>query len=197
MGTGYDSPVEGSFFAVAEGSNSVTLRWTVGSLAGIDGFRVYRATSSGGPFACLNEVAVQASSPGDYVDTTVWPATTFWYQLRAVLHDGSEDVVGSPVRVTTGGSLEARLYPARPNPFGRAVSMQFDVPGHSGPVTAAVYNVRGQLVKSLADGPLTRGRHTLHWDGTDDRGLRVSNGVYFCQARVGEWTGKRRLVLLR
>jgi len=169
----------------------------VGSVADIDGFRVYRATSPGGPFACLQEAAVPASSPGDYVDTTVWPATTFWYQLRAVLYDGSEDIVGSPVSIATGGSLEAKLYAARPNPFAGDVAMRLDVPSHSGPVTAAVYNVRGQLVKSLADGPLTRGRHTLQWDGTDERGLPVSNGVYFCQARVGEWTGKRRLVLLR
>jgi hypothetical protein len=197
LGTGYDSPVEGAFFAVADGSESVQLRWTVGSLAGIDGFRVYRATSADGPFVCLNEIPFPSTSPGGFVDATIWPGTTFWYELRAVLSDGSEDIVGSPVRITTGGSFEARLYPARPNPFGGAVTMQLDVPNHSGPVVAAIYNVRGQLVKWLEQGPLPRGRHTLQWDGTDERGLPVSNGVYFCQARVGEWTGKRQLVLLR
>ena len=89
------------------------------------------------------------------------------------------------------------LYAARPNPFAGEVTMQLDVPDHSGPVLVAVYNVRGQLVKWLERGQMLRGRHELRWDGTDERGLPVSNGVYFCQVSVGEWTGKRRLVLLR
>ena len=95
------------------------------------------------------------------------------------------------------GRLEARFHAARTDPFVASVSMQLDVPSHAGPVVAAVYNVRGQLVKSLENGPMTRGRHTLRCDGTDERGLSVSSGVYFCRASVGEWTGRRQFVLLR
>jgi hypothetical protein len=182
---------------VATEDGSVTLRWVVSSLGDISGFRVYRSTSPQGPFFLISDELCPVVSPGVYVDTTVWPGTTFLYELRALTVDGSEDVVGAPTSATTGGSLEARLYPARPNPFDGAVTMQLDVPNHSGPVLAAVYNVHGQLVKWLENGPVARGRHVLIWDGTDERGLPVSDGIYFCRASVGEWIGKRKLALLR
>jgi hypothetical protein len=175
----------------------VTLRWTTDSLAGIHGLNIHRSTSPDGPFERLNAMPIPPGSPGSYSDTTVWPATTFWYELRAVMADGSEDIVGAQARVTTGGSLEARLYAARPNPSAGSVALQLDVPDHSGPVRAAVYNVNGQLVKWLERGPMSRGRHTLSWNGTDGAGRPVSSGVYFCRASVGEWSGSKRFVLIR
>ncbi len=174
------------------------LRWVVSSLADIDGFRVYRATSPDGPFDLLTERALPASSPGVFEDDTVWPETTFWYQLRAVLTDGSEDIVGHylPV-VEVGGTLSLAMQTPVPNPFHAGCAFSIDVPDHAGSVRLAVYNVRGQLVTTLIDGPMERGRHPVTWDGTGSSGRRLAAGAYFVRLDVGGAHATRKVLLIR
>ncbi len=192
------SPVDDCFFATATSSKSVVLRWTVGSLDGIEGFEIYRGTSEAGPFAKVNETPIPPALPGVYEDATVWPATTFWYELRTVLTGGSEEIVaGSAVSATTGGELLVTLYPPRPNPFTDEVHVRFDVPGRGEPLSIGVYNVRGQLVKMLVRGSPSRGRHEVTWDGTGTHGLQVSSGVYLLRLHVGEHKSTRRILLVR
>jgi len=192
------SPVDVCFFATATSSESVILRWTVASLDGVEGFEIYRGTSQAGPFAKVNETPIPPALPGVYEDATVWPATTFWYELRTVLTGGSEEVVaGSAVSATTGGELLVTLYPPRPNPFTDEVRVRFYVPGRGEPVSIGVYNVRGQLVKMLVRGSPSRGRHEAVWDGTGAQGLQVSSGVYLLRLHVGEHRSTRRILLVR
>ncbi len=49
----------------------------------------------------------------------------------------------------------------------------------------AVYHVRGQRVKTLANEARDAGRHEMAWDYTDWGGRRVSPGVYLCRLRAG------------
>ncbi len=198
-GTGIGAtPVESSLYATATELGTVMLRWTVPSLTGIDGFNVYRATSRDGPFARANEHVIVPSTPGSFEDTDVWPETTFWYELRAVLSDDTEDMVaGSPASVTTGGRLVATLYPARPNPFTGETTMQLDVPNHAGHVRLAIYNARGQLVRRLIDGTVDRGRREIVWNGLDERGRHTSAGIYFVRLEVGGVTRTQKVAVVR
>jgi hypothetical protein len=207
QGTGFDMmitgycpvvAVEGAFFGDLTESGAVRLRWVVGSLAGIEGFDVHRATSPDGPFVRVNEATIPATSPGEFEDNTVWPGTGFWYELRAHLSDGTEDIVqGSPVSVRTGGRLVAELRTPSPNPFQNETILQFDVPGHSGPVRLAVYNVAGRLVKTLLNGPKERGRHSVVWDGSDGQGRAVPAGAYFVRLDVDGETRTEKMVVAR
>lgn len=159
---------------------------------------MYRATSPGGPFSQVNEEEIPPSSPGLFEDTTVWPETTFWYELRALLPEGDEDVVGPDLAsVTTGGRLTAALHSAYPKPFVGETSVFFAVPSHVGPVSLGVYNVRGQLVKKLVEGPVDRGRHAASSDGRDGDGIGVSSGVYFVRARGESAEVTQKLVRIR
>ena len=198
-GTGTSTtPVEYSLYATATESGTVMLRWTVPSLTDIDGFNVYRATSQDGPFARVNDSMIGPATPGSFEDTDVWPETTFCYELRAVLTDGSEDIVGTPLAcVTTGGELATRLYPAYPNPLTSRTNVQFDVRSHAGPVALAVYSITGQLVRRLASGPFDRGRHVVGWDGRDERGMAVSAGVYFVRLETGGEVRRQKVAVVR
>ncbi len=184
-------PVEGAVFAVLSDAGTPLVRWTVGSLGGMTGFNVYRAVAEEGPFALVTEAPLAPESPNSFEDTTTWPQTTFWYEVRAVFADGTEDVVaGSPARVTTEGTLALRLFPLRPNPTSGSASVSFDIPDHVGPAHLLIYNVRGQLVKTVVDGPVDRGRHERTWDGSDDRGVPVASGVYFARLQVDDRVGR-------
>jgi len=192
------TPVEGAFYAVLTEDGAVQLRWTVEALAGVNGFNVYRATSPDGPFDRLNEEPIAPVSPGAFEDETAWPGTTFWYELRAMLSDGSEDTVGgSLATVATGGHLGLALSPGWPNPFTDTVTMQLDVPVSSASVTLTVYDLRGRAVKHLINGSVDRGRRSVVWDGTDATGEPVSSGVYFVRLRMGDVDVATKLLLTR
>ncbi|MFH1501883.1 MAG: FlgD immunoglobulin-like domain containing protein [Candidatus Eisenbacteria bacterium] len=192
------TPVDGSFYGDVGDGGAVVLRWTVSSLYDVVGLNVYRATSEEGPFELLNEEPLEPASPGSFEDTGVWPETTFWYELRVVLTDGTEDVVvGSPAMVKTEGKLSLALYPASPNPFGDATSVRFDVPDHVGAVSLVIYNVRGQVVRRLVDEPMDRGRYERAWDGRDDSGAQVAAGVYFSRLIVDDKSERQKMMLLK
>ncbi len=192
------TPVDGSFFASVTEDGTAMLRWTVAALYDIVGLNVYRATSEEGPFELLNEVPLDPESPGSYEDDSVWPETTFWYELRVVFPDGTEDVViGSPAMVKTDGKLLLALYPASPNPFGDATTVRFDVPDHAGPVNLMIYNVRGQVVRRLVDEPMDRGRYERVWNGRDETGTPVAAGVYFTRLIVDGESERQKVMLLK
>jgi hypothetical protein len=86
-----------------------------------------------------------------------------------------------------------------PNPFNPTTTIRFTVPDHTQHVTLTVYNLRGQKVRTLADGAMEAGVHTVIWDGKDALGQEVASGVYFCRlmANGGKWTKTRKMVLIR
>ena len=191
-------PVEGAVFAVLSDAGSPVIRWTMGTLGGIAGIDVYRATNEEGPYELVNDAPLAPESPGSFEDTTAWPQTTFWYEVRALYTGGDEDVVaGSPARVTTEGRLTLVLHPLRPNPTSGSTSISFDIPDHAGPVHLVIYNVRGQVVRTVLDGPVDRGRHERAWDGSDDHGRQVASGVYFARLMVGGKTSDQKVMVLR
>jgi hypothetical protein len=195
---GINVPVEGIVLATLADDGRAVIRWTVGSLSEIVGFNVYRATDELGEYARLNEQPLPVQSPGSYEDASVWPATTFWYEVRALHADSTEEAIaGSPTSLTTPGTLVLKLYPPRPNPGSGVRTIQFDVPDHIGPVRLAFYNLRGQRVRVLLDGPAERGRQERVWDGTDDSGATVATGIYFARLTVDGRTDEQKVLVLR
>jgi len=192
------TPVEGSFYATLTAPLEATLRWTVPSLSGILGFSVYRATAPDGPYVRINDEVVSPVSPGAFVDTSLWPGTTFWYELRAILLDGTEDVVGpSLASVTTGGELRATLYPPRPNPTAGGATVSFLVPDYIRRARLEVYGVQGNVVRVLTDGPMPGGKHSAVWDGKDTSRRPVGSGVYFFQLTLDGESLRRKITIVR
>lgn len=64
-------------------------------------------------------------------------------------------------------------------------------------VQLVVYDVLGRKIKTLADGMVQAGLHTITWHGRDDRNRKVAAGVYFCRFEVGEHIETTKFVMLR
>ncbi len=60
-----------------------------------------------------------------------------------------------------------------------------------------IYNIRGQVVKTLLDEPLGKGNHKLVWDGTDTYNRDVSTGLYLIQICHGHEKTARKISILR
>ena len=191
-------PVEGAVIAALSDEGAPVIRWTVGSLSGISGINIYRATEEDGTYELLNDPPLIPESPGSFTDETTWPQTTFWYEIRVVFPDNTEDVVyGSPAEIRTEGRLALRLFPLRPNPTSGSTSVQFDIPDHQGYVHLVIYNVRGQVVRTVVEAPTDRGRHETTWDGRDDAGQQVASGVYFARLSVDDKSDDQKVMVLR
>jgi len=67
-----------------------------------------------------------------------------------------------------------------PNPFNTDTQIAFHLP-KAGHTALRIYNINGQLVKTLQDENLEAGRHVIRWDGLNDRGVTAASGVYFCR----------------
>ncbi len=173
------SPVEGSFYAIALEGPQVLLRWTLAEPSSVRGLNIYRSTSEQGPFQRVNDQELPSSSPGSFIDCSVWPGTTFWYNLRAVDLAGIEESVGTLCpSVTTGGTLSLQLAHPSPNPATTEARLSFTIPHDPGKVELAVYDVAGRLIRKLEVDGLAPGAHELAWDCRDDEGRAVASGVY-------------------
>ncbi len=60
-----------------------------------------------------------------------------------------------------------------------------------------IYNVYGQLVKSLVFGMKEPGYHRLSWSGSDDRGRVLSSGIYFVKLNADNFSQTKKLLLFR
>jgi subtilisin family serine protease len=64
-------------------------------------------------------------------------------------------------------------------------------------VTLRIYNIRGQLVKTLIEEQLSPGRYEVIWDGTDDNGEKVASGVYLYRLEIPQSQTTRKMILLK
>ncbi len=194
------TPVDGSFFASINEGGTVVMRWSLASMAGVDGFNVYRAQSLEGPYTRLNDEVIPREV-AVYEDSTVWPGTEFWYELRVVSGqppDYTEQPLASgPVSVRTGGKLVTALHPASPNPFTAQTVIEHDIASTVGGVKMAIYDVSGRVVRTFTEMPTRPGRYQVVWDGRNNVGQLVASGVYFCSLEAGGVRDTRPVVLLR
>jgi hypothetical protein len=85
----------------------------------------------------------------------------------------------------------------RPNPFNPTTTIEYSIakPGH---VSLRVYNVAGQLVKTLVDqGQAPATVKPVVWDGRNDAGRPVSSGVYFYRLVSPGYAQTRKMVVLK
>jgi len=72
-----------------------------------------------------------------------------------------------------------------PNPFNPATKLEF-VLNRDELTQLNIYNLRGELVRSLVNERLPRGDYALTWDGTDTEGQAMASGQYFARLRIGK-----------
>ena len=85
-----------------------------------------------------------------------------------------------------------------PNPFNPSTSIAYQVAETSAVhVAISVYNLRGELVRTLVDEFKDAGLYNVFWDGTDNKGNDLSSGVYFYRMSAGKFSQTRKMVLLK
>ena len=96
--------------------------------------------------------------------------------------------------VIPGGAAAPLGMRAAPNPTTNHVDLAFEL-SKPQPVVLGVFSVEGRRVRLLQRGPMEAGRHNLSWDGKDDHGKSVADGVYL--ARLDTRDGSRTTNIVR
>ena len=123
------------------------------------------------------------------------PAARTVEQLRS---SGPPEIITSieTARAPASTPSEWTLLQNYPNPFNGTTILPFTAP-HPARLALHVYNLQGQRVRTLIDGPVPAGYGEVAWDGRDEGGRPVAGGVYFYRLEAGTVKETRKLLYLR
>ncbi len=179
----------GGLFGYNSGSSVESSYWDV-ETSGVD-------VSSGGEGRTTEEMTYPHGSDTyldwDFID--VWTADTK-YNLNN----------GYPVLSYTVGIQDEQdfmppvsglmLCQNSPNPFNPTTTISFSIPKDD-KVELKVYNIKGQLVKTLVNDHLEAGMHKAVWNGDNQSGKNVSSGIYLYRLESGGKSKAQKMLLLK
>ena len=165
------------------------------------GYNLYKRFNTG-PFVKYQEIAASDSDltfvdqislfgeykyyvTAKYLNTEGEPTNTVAFSFPYVSNDESE-VPG----------LVTKLAQNYPNPFNPTTTISFDL-AKAGKVKLNVYNIKGQLVRSLVNEDLYAGSHKVIWNGTDSRNRRVASGIYYYRLETKDFSKTHKMVLMK
>jgi hypothetical protein len=83
-----------------------------------------------------------------------------------------------------------------PNPFTQSTRVVYNVK-NTGLTTIEIYNIKGQLVRTLKSEDRQNGLNQLIWDTKDATGKSVSAGIYMFKLMGGKFTSSKKAILLK
>jgi hypothetical protein len=129
------------------------------------------------------------------------PAGYIYYASAQAIDGGFMGSAWGPeividLSVATDDQLQAPLVPKiYPNPFSDLVNIRIDaLPSPN--LSAGIYNLRGQMIRGL-HAQNGNSETNLGWDGRDEQGNRVSNGIYYLRLIQNGHTTAHKILLIR
>ena len=130
------------------------------------------------------------------------------YACQIIITDDREETIVAVTLTVTGTNtqnditgLETKLIGNHPNPFNPSTTISFEVAQTSSFVTLEIFNIKGQKVRTLVDGKLDAGHHSVIWNGKDDNNKSVSSGIYFAVFDVdnngSDYTSVKKVILMK
>jgi hypothetical protein len=159
-----------------------------------------------------NETRNKTLSPGqiDTVNFPTWTANqvgTYATKCTTLLAgdmNSTNDYVTNSVTVLPVGIVENSkgqipktfvLENSNPNPFLTQTLIRYALPKED-KVNLQIYNVVGNLVRTLKTGIGKPGFYTISWNGKDENDNKVAKGIYFYRLEAGTDKAIKKLVKL-
>jgi hypothetical protein len=196
-------------FNVEPDGDRLEVTWITATEIDNAGFNLYRGTAKGMWSTRLTEELIPArgnevqGATYTFTDYAAAPGVVHYYWLEDVDLYGKSSMHG-PVGAAAASAEEGEvtipdvvsLDQNYPNPFGGTTRIAYGLPV-AGHVTLSIYNVMGQRVRTLVDTYQQAGYREVHWDGRDEEGSPVSEGIYFYGLKVADRSKIRKMIFLR
>jgi hypothetical protein len=139
----------------------------------------------------VGESSIALDSSGcAHVSYVSWPLSTWNGELRyARKSHGTEE----RRKVPLSGSLAVR----GPNPFAGVTTFDYSIVSNETWVRLEVIDLAGRLVRTLANGNRQAGSYVVRWEGEDDTGRMLPDGVYFLRFSAGASGCMAKVVLVQ
>jgi hypothetical protein len=196
-----------SAFTATNTENGILLFWRTETEINNVGFGVYRSEEKDGDYVKVGfvEGAGNWGMPIDYnfTDEKVEAGKTYFYFLESLDVAGKKESleVIKVVIPPASAPKEFRLLQNYPNPFNPETWIPYEL-SKDAIVTVRIYNAEGHLVRQLDLGNQKAGSYiskveAAYWNGKDESGQIVSNGLYFYTLQAGDFQATRRMVIVK
>ena len=147
------------------------------------------------------EFSSQTSATGAFIAKDITLAASVKITLASGFGGVSKSIGASGGDGPDGEDVESlpekfALEQNYPNPFNPLTTIPYQLAADR-MVELKIYNVLGQLVKTLVQEQQPAGYYAVTWDGTDLKGLKVNSGTYFCRFQAGDCTEIRKMLLIK
>jgi endonuclease I len=190
-----------SFTALGE-PGQISLKWTTASEINSYQWEVWRSLDSSGDYHKIATLFTLGTSNEvhDYswVDKDIICPMIYYYKL--IEKDLNEDsTVYGPVSakalpIYTEDYQKAQVV-CWPNPFNDRISFRY-ILSKSCQLKVEIYNISGQLVRSLAVAGNV-GQNQIFWNGRTDEGKSCPAGIYFYRSSVDGDINRGKIILVR
>ena len=149
---------------------------------------------------------------GKYTNTTLMKASIAglplgdlnWFPSAKEAWEENKELIDAHMKSGNEEKIDIGWYPtisklidnpikmsAYPNPFSGSVTISCQIE-KSENIEIIIYNSLGQPIKELVNEKRNAGQYSIQWDGVNDAGIKVQNGLYFYRVKAGYYskTGK-------
>ncbi len=125
---------------------------------------------------------------GDKLDSK--PGTDYIYDTY------QNKVLGVENYTLNNGNEGFSLHQNSPNPFHSTTTIRFTLSQESN-VQISIFDINGELVTMLANGPFSAGDHSVAWNSSDNLGNTLSPGIYFYRLTSGNYSETNKMLLIK
>ena len=129
-----------------------------------------------------------------------WDFTDVWtVDANSSINSGYPYLSDMPVSTEDGVITALELPSLRnyPNPFNPETTICFYLPQNTEQMDLKIYNLRGQLVKTLIkSAPYPKGEASIVWNACDDQSRKVTSGLYFYRLTTPLFTKTGKMTLI-
>jgi len=152
---------------------------------------ISRMNNSNGIVFLVNSEAVLA------IDTKRYVQRKFWNSFRAnIANTASYNDPFTPDTDIVDPIITNNLQQNYPNPFNPTTTINFTITNNEN-VKLSIFNIKGQLVKTLIDTKYKAGEHRVVWNGLDTNNYPVTSGLYFYKLETDSYSAIKKMVMLK
>ncbi|MEW6685369.1 MAG: FlgD immunoglobulin-like domain containing protein [Candidatus Edwardsbacteria bacterium] len=147
------------------------------------------------PWITYSKVKVYDLNKNGYGEI-IFSGCASYNRMETVIFEDSAAVGVEELTEQKAKNRKPKLHQNYPNPFSTQTAIRYSLSAISH-TTLKIYNIAGQLVKTLVNEPQEPGYYAVRWNGKNESGNSVASGVYFYRLSAGDFTATKRMIVIR
>ncbi len=188
-------PIElGLFTSSISNERNVVLNWSTMNEVNNSGFEIERSVIGSVIWKkqgyVIGNGTTEEITNYSFTDAAV-PSGTYQYRLKQIDYNGNYEYHNLNNEVIIGVPIQFDLFQNYPNPFNPSTKIGYavSIPGN---ITLKIYTVSGMEVATVVNETKTAGYYVAEFTATN-----LSSGIYFYKLSAGNFTGVKKMILIK